>query len=99
MLRYGDDLDVSVNIAAVADYLEDCAQAQAAEPPSPLPDHSLRHLVRGVCLGTLHLKQHNTRSHCHRQADRGTGLGASEVLHCAVAGLHALMDRRSAFQR
>jgi hypothetical protein len=46
--RYGDDLDVSVNIAAVADYLEACARAQAAEPPSPQPDHSLRHLVRAV---------------------------------------------------
>lgn len=54
--RYGDDLDVSSNIAAVADYLEACAKAQAAEQPSPLPDNSLRHLVRyravlqGICL-------------------------------------------------
>lgn len=90
--RYGDDLDVSANIAAVADYLEDCARAQAAEPPSPLPDHSLRHLVCAVhgrpdLTGSVRLAQ--SQSDCAQEVEAGAGSGALKC-YVMLAALHAL---------
>jgi hypothetical protein len=82
--RYGDDLDVSVNIAAVADYLEDCARAQAAKPPPPPPDHSLRHLVCAVCrrphlTGSLRLTQ--SRSDCPQRLMQAQPGGTQALRH------------------
>ena len=95
--RYGDDLDVSVNIAAVADYLEDCARAQAAKPASPLPDYSLPHLVCAVC-PTPYTPSSSVTHRTGLERLTRAGLRIRDAQRCCVmlAALHPHMCSRSA---